>query len=183
MFNENPEFGKVEGKFCVKFMCPNIPVSMVNGNENRWIRVRLAAGNYGRAATYEERVIPGYYLTSKTEEGELGKITSDGTVEKLSVNDRIIYMHISETYAPPVFGVLTLSFEMEPQPVNTVLSYNNYFFREIEREFGEDKKGIYPFITYEKDSTEIQNALYLAFNSSIPVYHSLFYFLLKPGNR
>ena len=49
-------------------MCPNIPVSMVNGNENRWIRVRLAAGNYGRAATYEERVIPGYYLTSKTEE-------------------------------------------------------------------------------------------------------------------
>lgn len=167
LFNENPEFGKVEGKFCVKFMCPNIPVSMVNGNENRWIRVRLAAGNYGRAATYEERVIPGYYLTSKTEEGELGKITSDGTVEKLSVNDRIIYMHISETYAPPVFGVLTLSFEMEPQPVNTVLSYNNYFFREIEREFGEDKKGIYPFITYEKDSTEIQNALYLAFNSSI----------------
>lgn len=167
LFNENSRFGKVKGKFCVKFMCPNIPVSMVNGNENRWIRVRIAAGNYGRAATYEERVIPGYYLTSKTKEGELGKIISDGTVEKLSGDDRIIYMHISETYAPPVFGVLTLSFEMEPQPVNMVLSYNNYFFREIEREFGEDKKGIYPFITYEKDSTEIQNALYLAFNSSI----------------
>ena len=43
-----------DGERIVTFTCPNIEEKEINGEKNRWVRVRIIEGNYGDEARYEE---------------------------------------------------------------------------------------------------------------------------------
>jgi hypothetical protein len=47
----------------ITFTCPNIEEKEINGEKNRWVRVRIIEGNYGDEARYEE--LPAFKGTGK----------------------------------------------------------------------------------------------------------------------
>lgn len=145
--------GKLTSSGTVSFHCPGIKPSIINGEDNYWIRVRMTGGNYGEDAKYE-------YQDEAVKIGE-------GTLN-------IAQLHYTKaTFAPPSIQKLTIdyTYTVEAHP-ETVLTENNFSFEDKTREClveGEFFKPFYP-------CSEIEPILYLAFDrdiSNLPI--SLFF--------
>lgn len=104
-----PENGQYEGLTAdftqsvrIKFSCPAIEPTSVNGEENYWLRVRIIKGNYGEEATY---IIP---------------------------KDKTIAEYQPSTYKPPVINILAMTYELPLKEIKpeTVLAYNDFQYRE-----------------------------------------------------
>ncbi|WP_150275700.1 putative baseplate assembly protein [Paenibacillus tepidiphilus] len=137
----------------VRFRCPGIRRTELNGEDNYWIRLRITGGHYGEEAKY------GY----KDEEVQVGDSTV--TIAQLQYTEA--------TFKPPSLQKLSIAYQytLEDCP-EVVLTENNFTFAEKTRECREEGLYFKPFYP----CTEQSPTLYMAFDenpANLPV--SLFF--------
>ncbi|HEX8845929.1 MAG TPA: putative baseplate assembly protein [Pyrinomonadaceae bacterium] len=123
----------------VIFTIPAPPVlTTINGVESFWIRVRIAAGNYGEEAHFQLKT-PG-----KPADG----FEIDGTTKG--------YILIPATYAPPFVSSLTVDYTVNKpaQPPEVVSTYNDFDY--------EDQTSVASFQPFQS-MPDAYPALYLGF--------------------
>jgi predicted phage baseplate assembly protein len=120
----------------VTFRLPNtVGKTAVNGQENFWLRVRIARGDYGRDTTY--------VLKNPDEPG-------DG------------YILIPASLRPPVIAALKIGYELTPQrPPEICLAYNQLAFADCTAASAGQAPAFAPFIAANETS---RPALYLGFS-------------------
>ncbi|MCM3702371.1 putative baseplate assembly protein [Paenibacillus macerans] len=137
----------------LSFTCPGIKPSVVNGEENYWIRVRITGGNYGEEAKYD-------YQDEAVKLGE-----NDVQIAQLQFTPA--------TYAPPSVRRIGISYAyMLGDHPELVLTENNFSFEDKTDECREPERYFKPFYP----STELEPTFYLGFDQdvgSLPV--SLFF--------
>lgn len=135
------------------FQCPAIKPSIVNGEENYWIRARITGGNYGKEEEYN-------YIPREVIIGN----------EKVSIAQ---LEYTKASFAPPSVRKLTIGYEytIEEHP-ERVLAENNYSIADRTVECKNDGEYFKPF----SPCSESDPTFYLAFDrdiSSLPI--SLFF--------
>lgn len=83
--------GKKGNERIVTFTCPNTEEKEINGEKNRWIRVRIIEGNYGDEARYEKpRKFTGTGTIGYTKKNQT--VTGNGTafLNEIEIGDSII---------------------------------------------------------------------------------------------
>jgi hypothetical protein len=126
----------------ITFKCPQIELTKVNGEENYWVRARIAGGGYGKEAGYK----------------------------KTTVNGTTAWDYEAPTFRPPSLSNLTLSYQ--PAPVEeypeVVLTYNDFNYQDQTNQVLTDGQVFKPF----QPVAESEPAFYLAFDrdiSTLPV--------------
>lgn len=127
-----------EGEQTVVFKCPDIEPIEINGQKSYWIRVRIAEGDYGKEATYEQK---------KDRVGNL-------------INE---WEYKPPTFKPPSISAIKMGYSFtSSSDFQAVLSYNDFAYydqTQIARKGGKFS----PFQAVE----DKQPALYLAFDKNI----------------
>lgn len=136
----------------VAFEAPGIPLSKVNGKENRWIRARMDDNIYGVGATYREIANPD---------------------PNAPTDAPPIYTPVPATYDPPYISKIDLTYSYGVQAPDEVVS-ENYFEKEA---LGEAIKtgNILPYTVQNGQNP----AFYIAFNDSFASKALSFLFLLE----
>ncbi len=146
--NEPSTLQLVEGG-TVSFECPNDwQATEVNGEEHYWLRVRIARGNYGVEARYEEA----------------------GTLVLDSLGNAVPYYQLTEsTLRPPSISSLSIGYELKPEEKSpdVVLTENDFVFDEVngDGETDADSAGYKPGTDFEPfaGSVDTRPTLYLGF--------------------
>lgn len=163
MTKDNTDGFRKSGICINEFICPVIPESEINGQSNKWIRIRIESGGYGSSGKFEQsplddiiNLLPATYnrMAIKTE------------LEKKGVSFGIKY--IESTYNPPFIKSIFLAYSFEDRNIKQVLSYNNFSYKKFNdsdvvvpfEPFGEERPIFY--LGFEKILTNIQISLFVS---------------------
>ncbi|MGB9939414.1 putative baseplate assembly protein [Methanosarcina sp.] len=161
----------------ITFTCPLIPITKINEQENRWIRVRLEKGDYGTAESIEPKnedkiaeplantflnlldiknVPPDKIEKAMKEAFKINKIASEFEYKKADFN-------------PPFIKKIKISYNYMDEDFSRKVIYNNFKFKDIKSE---------SFAPYEV-TDDIMPALYLGFNKNLSNIPLSFFFAVK----
>lgn len=123
----------------IKFSCPSIGATVINGEENYWIRIRIIGGDYGEEAKYVKQ-------TDK----ETGQVSYD---------------YVEATFKPPSINSMTLKYTHQPQAeyLDLCMTYNDFTYEDYTERCKTDNRYFTPFHRV----TDVDPALYLAFDKDI----------------
>lgn len=102
----------------VSFKCPSVEIVEINGQTNRWIRVRIASGNYGTPASFEkdDRLADKLKLTQ--EQKDIMK--QEGLAFGFKYKDSSI--------KPPFIKSVNIDYWFNNQPILKIKTYNNFHY-------------------------------------------------------
>ncbi|NDJ16460.1 putative baseplate assembly protein [Myxacorys almedinensis] len=133
------EFGK---KNTITFTLPATTApTIVNNETHYWARGRLVRGNYGSAATYQQRL--------------------DSNGRPVLVNNNPIYDLVPESFKPPVIESLRLAYSHQlTQAITTYRSFNDFDYQDPIINLTAPDSSFQPFTP----SIDLHPALYLGFD-------------------
>jgi len=139
----------------VKFRCPEIVPTLVNGIEDYWIRIRISAGDYGKEAGYQA-------TANDALKNELQQIVADGeeyqSVLALLTKNGLVdtFMYVAATFAAPSIKAMTISYGVTTAvKAQALLTENSFVFRDLSA-----TEPFQPFIGWD----EQRPAFYLEFD-------------------
>lgn len=152
----------------ISFDCPFVETVEINGQSNKWIRVRIASGNYGTASLFEAKNVDDLIKNLAT---QLTEAQKQGIIKELQ-DQKITYGKYKEsTLKPPFIVSINIQYNYTDQPIQVIKTYNNFHSVDI----AADKK----FKPYEPVQDK-RPALYLGFENdkkiagaSISVYFAV----------
>src|SRR5574341_424325 len=138
----------------IKFTCPKIMPRIINSQENYWVRVRLAAGDYGKDAAYEE-------VTQTNTAGQTTKT----------------WVYKASTLKPPSLSSLAgaYSFAAPYEYPETVIADNDFSFEEHTGANNAAGRVYRPFLPV----SDTDPALYLGFDQDIATLPLTLFFPLQ----
>ncbi len=139
----------------ISFKCPLIKTIEINGQSNRWIRVRIASGSYGTASTFEAKNMDDIIKNLKT---QLTDEQKKAIIEELQGRNVTYGEYSKSTLKPPFIESINIQYNYTDQPVRAVKTYNNFHYKSVNIE--KDKK----FKPYEP-AQDKRPALYLGFEN------------------
>jgi hypothetical protein len=151
----------------IEFTCPFIPMTEINGQLNRWIRVKLKSGDYGTAGGIEQKDKKDIANKLATTLNTTLNIQTLTTERMMSVLDNsgvaFGFEYRKADLDPPFIKAINISYNYKAEDFGTKVSfrkkiYSNFLFQNYEIERGPQK----PFIPYDGVP-----ALYLGFKENI----------------
>lgn len=138
----------------VRFTFPEPPVATtINGVENLWIRVRLAAGDYGKEAQYTATTRP---VVTRVTTTEGGKTTTTETTTQTTD-----YVFTPASFAPPSISSVSVNYTFtKTEEPESILTYNDAVYsNNIIQVFNQQKqwteKPLVPFKVKATDKPSI----------------------------
>lgn len=135
----------------ISFTCPKIELIKVNGQLNRWIRVRIEQGNYGEPSKFVQTQVD-----KIIDELSLDATCKDATKTELNTKGYAFGFQAKEsTLDPPFITSILIKYVYTNHEIQRIKSYNNFQFKD-----GLEK--LPKFEPYEPSKEKLP-ALYLGF--------------------
>lgn len=144
----------------ITFTCPAVIPSKIGGEENYWIRVRIAGGNYGEEGKYVELTETEKYRVEWRD--GVKKMDIDKSSDGENWQDLVgktVWEYMPGALAPPSVKSLEISYVPVPEDVEDILTYNDFRY-DLPKGEG---SSFFPF----QPMKESDPSLYLAFDESV----------------
>ncbi len=147
----------------IEFICPAITESEINGQSNRWIRVKIKSGGYGSPGKFEN--IPLDSIINSLPES-LDRKAIKNELEKKGMSFGVQY--IQPAYNPPFIKSINFVYNFKDKKIKHIMAYNNFSYEKFTstdtiipfKPFEIDRPAFY--IGFEKIEANIQISLYFS---------------------
>lgn len=147
----------------VVFTCPAIPPAEINGQLNRWIRVRIESGGFGTPGKLEQKTLDDFF---KLLPDFTGKAASKTDLEGKGYT--FGFQYEARLFNPPFINSINISYTYRDKPLKEATAFNSFQYEDF-------KPGDEP---YKLSGQEIP-ALYLGFKTDIASTPIILFFAVK----
>jgi hypothetical protein len=151
----------------VSFTCPCIPPAEMNGQLNRWIRVKIVSeAGYGTPGKLEPKKLEDIiYELSEESDDHKDKIIQQLTQKRIAFG----FEYKAPDFTPPFIKSIRISYMYQAKQFGKLISFNNFRYKNFE-------PGGKPYTFLDE-----MPALFLGFDESIINYPITLFFATKEG--
>ncbi|VVB91092.1 Baseplate J-like protein [uncultured archaeon] len=115
----------------VSFTCPLIISTEINGQSNRWIRVKIISGDYGKSSMFGVKSIDDV-IKILPAEAALSDQQKNAIKKKMEETKYTWGEYIPSTLKSPFIESIAIQYDYQNKPVQEIKTYNNFHYKSVD---------------------------------------------------